>query len=113
MWKIFGLKKKLDMDFYGERHNFLALIGLHVYEINGEFSKPENIKVALIPASEVLRHFNAITSSTHNIAISRSTLESNKELKWRRFFGLANIKETLARELELQEREYRRTIQNK
>ncbi len=107
-WQKVKGTKGLNMDFYGERGNFLFLVGLDEKKTN---APQEVLQVALVPVHKVVKYFKKESrQGTSCITICEKKLDEHKYTnefeEWNDCFGVTNIKRILSFELTRQQEEY-------
>ena len=107
-WQKVKGAKGLNMDFYGERGNFLFLVGLDEKKTN---VPQEVLQVALVPVHKVAKYFQKVSrQGTSCITICEKKLDEHMYTsefeEWDDCFGATNIERILFSELNRQQEEY-------
>jgi len=105
-WNIIDKRKGegISREFYGEKGNFLFLVCFNLERLDGGFSAPSTVQVGLIPALKVLEFFERASATERQIRISKNALANGTSKNWSKYFGLVNIRKTLAKEFKRQSR---------
>lgn len=105
-WNVCEKDKELYKEFYDQRHTFLCVVGLKIFNRDNlsfeEVVNDEFPQIAFVPGREVTKYFDA--RKTKTLRISLGKLKKGKH-QWSRYFGEENICRTLFLDQTAQEKE--------